>query len=114
SLQKAVQLYPQYAVGWFELGRVQLLKKDVDQARRSFGQSLAIDANYMNPYLELARIEAREQSWQPLADLTAKSISMNSTASPEIWFFNGMANYNLQRLDEAEKSARAGLKLDSE
>ncbi|HEV7219339.1 MAG: tetratricopeptide repeat protein [Terriglobales bacterium] len=114
SLQKAVQLYPSYAVAWFELGRVQVLKKDIDQAKRSFAQSLAIDANYMNPYLELSRIEAREQAWQSLADLTAKSIALNSTASPEIWFFNGVANYNLQRLDDAEKSARLGLKLDSE
>ncbi len=112
SFQKAVNIYPQYAVAWFELGRLQILKKDVAGAKHSFESSLAADANFANPYLGLARIESQEQAWQPLADLTARSISLNSGRSPEIWFFNGVANYNLRKLDAAENSAREGLKLD--
>jgi tetratricopeptide (TPR) repeat protein len=114
SFQKAVHIYPQYAVAWFELGRLLLLKKDVAGAKHSFETSIAADANYLSPYIGLARIESQEQAWQPLADLTAHAISLNPGGSPEIWFFNGVANYNLQKLVVAEKSAREGLRLDTE
>lgn len=113
SLQKAVQIYPKYAVAWFELGRVQFLQKDRDGAIHSFLQSVAIDPNFPSPYLGLMQIAAQGQQWKALADVTAQVIALDSTASPEVWFFNGVGNYNLNQLPQAEKSAREGLKLDS-
>jgi tetratricopeptide (TPR) repeat protein len=114
SFQKAAHIYPQYAVAWFELGRVQSLKRDVNAARHSFEQSLAADPNFAGPYVELARIAAQQQKWQALADITRKVIALDASGSPEIWFFDGVAKYNLEKLGEAEQSARAGLKIDSE
>ncbi len=112
SLQKAVQIYPNYAVAWFELGRVQFLQKDREGAIHSFTQSVAIDPKFPSPYLGLMQIASQGQQWKALADVTAKVISLDSAASPEVWFFNGVGNYNLNQLDQAEKSAREGLKLD--
>ena len=112
SLQKAVQIYPNYAVAWFELGRVQFLQKDREGAIHSFLQSVAIDPKFPSPYLGLMQIASQGQQWKALADVTAKVISLDSAASPEVWFFNGVGNYNLNQLDQAEKSAREGLKLD--
>lgn len=111
SLQKAVQIYPNYAVAWFELGRVQFLQKDREGAVHSFLQSVAIDPKFPSPYLGLMQIAAQGQQWKALADVTAQVISLDSTASPEVWFFNGVRNYNLNQLARAEKSAREGLRL---
>ncbi len=113
SLQKAVQIYPKYAVAWFELGRVQFLQKDRDGAIHSFLQSVAIDPKFPSPYLGLMQIAAQGQQWKALADVTAQVISLDSTASPEVWFFNGVGNYNLNQLAQAENSAREGSKLDT-
>jgi regulator of sirC expression with transglutaminase-like and TPR domain len=33
---------------------------------------------------------------------------------PEAWFYNAVANYELKNFDAAEKSARAGLKADTD
>ena len=114
SLQKAVQIYPKYAVAWFELGRVQTEKKDVAGAKKSFAESLTADSHYVNPYLGLTQIAAYEQNWRDLADLTSKVTSLSPASSPQIWFYNSVANYNLNNLAEAEKSAREGIKIDRE
>jgi hypothetical protein len=113
SFQKAIQVYPRYAVAWLELGRVQVMQKDLSEAKHSFQQSVAADPNYQNPYLGLMQIAVQEQNWQVLVDVTAKIIGLNPGGSPEVWFYNGVANYNLGKLAEAEKSAQQGLKLDT-
>src|SRR5262249_5110956 len=91
-----------------------LMKGDVANAKLSFNKSLQADSHYVNPYLGLAEIAAREQKWQDMADLTAKVVALNPINFPNAWFFNGYANYNLGRLVDAEKSAREGLKIDGE
>ncbi len=114
SFQKAVDLYPQYAVAWFEMGRISMANHDFAGAKASFNKSMAADPHYVNPYLGLAQIAAGEQKWQDMADLTAKVVAMNPINFPNAWFFNGYANYNLGRFAEAEKSAAEGLKIDAE
>jgi tetratricopeptide (TPR) repeat protein len=89
------------------------MQKDLSEAKHSFQQSVAADPNYQNPYLGLMQIAVQEQNWQVLVDVTAKSIGLNPGGSPEVWFYNGVANYNLGKLAEAEKSAQQGLKLDT-
>ena len=51
SLQKAVEIYPQYAAAWTELGRLQYANHDTAGAQRSFQQALAADPKYARPYL---------------------------------------------------------------
>ena len=41
-LQKAVELYPRYAVAWYELGRVQLAQHTPEGARQSFDESITL------------------------------------------------------------------------
>ena len=114
SFQKAVDIYPQYAVAWFELGRISLLKGDRAGAKQCFGKSMQLDPQYVNPYLGLAQMAFEEQNWQDTADLTGKVLAMNPINFPNAWFFNGYANYNLGKVADAEKSAREGLKIDPE
>ena len=114
SFRKAVDIYPQYAVAWFELGRISLLKGDTAGAKQAFGKSMQLDPQYVNPYLGLAQLAFQEQNWQETADLTTKVLAMNPVNFPNAWFLNGYANYNLGKIADAEKSAREGLKADPE
>jgi tetratricopeptide (TPR) repeat protein len=114
SLEKAVALYPKFAVAWFELGCVQLQKNDPPSARHSFEQSIAADSSYVNPYLGLMQIALRQQKWQELDEVSDKALTLNPISFPDVWFTNSLANYYLRNFDEAEKSALRGLQVDTE
>jgi tetratricopeptide (TPR) repeat protein len=112
SFTKAVQIYPNYAAAWYELGQVQFRKKDVAAARHSWEQSLAADAKYVHPYVGLCQLEMQDKRWQELGDTSDKLLALDPVSFPEGWFWNGAANYMLHKFSTAEKSARQGLKLD--
>jgi len=112
ELEKAVSLYPKYAVAWFYLGLVREQQKDMSAARKAYEQALAADAKYVNPYLQLAQIAAMEGNWEEAADASARLIKLNPFDFPFAFFVNAVANYNLKRYDEAEESARNAIKND--
>jgi tetratricopeptide (TPR) repeat protein len=112
SFEKAVQIYPQYAEAWFELGRVQLWRNDNAAARHSFTKSLAADPSFVNPYRGLAELAMQEKSWQEVADVTQRLLARYPDFFADAWFRNALANYNLQNFEAAEHSARQGVKLD--
>jgi tetratricopeptide (TPR) repeat protein len=113
SFEKAVALYPKFAVAWFELGRVQLQKNDA-AARRSFQQSIAADSKYVNPYLGLTQIAVRERLWKEVDETSDKLLAMNPVDFPDAWLYNAVANYYLENFADSEKSARRGLQIDTE
>jgi tetratricopeptide (TPR) repeat protein len=112
-LQHAVAIYPKYAVGWFELGRLYERRGALDQARDAYAQSIAADSKYVNPYQGQYLIAYREGKWQEAADLSDRVLRMNPFDFPEAYYFNAVANLRLDRLDTAEKSAREAVKLDT-
>jgi tetratricopeptide (TPR) repeat protein len=113
SLEKAVEIYPQYAAAWTELGRLQFGAHDNAAAQHSFEQALAADPKYAKPYLGLAELATQSHNWQSALDLTTKLLAMNSSY-PTAWLIHGIAQYNLRDYDGAEASARSGLKIDPE
>ena len=113
SLEKAVEIYPQYAAAWTELGRLQFLTHDQSAAQHSFEQAIAADPKYAKPYLGLAELAAQSANWQNVLALTSKLLAMNS-GYPTAWLIQGIAQYNLQDYAGAETSARSGLKIDPE
>ncbi len=113
-LSKAVEIYPRYAVAWFDLGRVQMHMNTPAQARHSFEQSIAADSKYANPYRGLAELDTQEKQWQQLVTVTSQLLALNPVNFPDAWFRNALGNYYLQNLKEAEKSARQGMKIDDQ
>jgi tetratricopeptide (TPR) repeat protein len=112
SFEKAVQLYPQYAVAWFELGRVQGKNNNGMGARESFGKALAADPKYVSPYQALAQLGASEKRWADVVEVTDKLLRLNPVDFPEAWLLNSVGNYLGQNFEAAEKSARQGIKVD--
>lgn len=114
KFQKAVELYPKYAVAWHELGRVQRQKGDPVNARQSFHQALAADPKFISPYQELAELAVADRQWQELLETTGEILKLNPVSFPQYWFLNASANYYLQRLGPAEQSVLKGLQLDAQ
>ncbi|HYP13110.1 MAG TPA: tetratricopeptide repeat protein, partial [Bryobacteraceae bacterium] len=44
SLRKAVEIYPKYALAWYELGTVLLQQSKVDDARNAFNEAIKADS----------------------------------------------------------------------
>jgi len=104
---KAVELYPKYSSAWFEIGKLQEDKGEIEEARKSFGQSLAADPKYTPPYQHLFMLSVKEQKWEDVADTTARLLKLNPFDFPDAYYYNAISNYNLKKLDEAEKSAKS-------
>lgn len=114
QLDRAVELYPKYAVAWFELGMLHQQRKQVDLAKKAYAQALAADAKFVKPYLQLTQFSVQEQKWQEVADTTGRVLKLNPFDFPSAYFYNSVANFNLRNFDFAEKSAREALKLDTQ
>ncbi|HWQ52874.1 MAG TPA: tetratricopeptide repeat protein [Bryobacteraceae bacterium] len=114
ELRKAVTLYPKYAAAWFELGLAQEAGKRPEEARKSYEESLAADSKFVKPYLQLAALAANDRKWQEVADTTERVIRLDPYDFPQAYLFNSVANYNLGKLDQAEKSALEAQKLDTQ
>lgn len=112
ELERAVELYPRYAVAWFELGAIQERSKNDAEARKSYEMALKADAKFVKPYLQIAGIAAREQNWREVVDATDRVLKLDPFSYPGAYFYSAVGNLNLQNFDAAEKSAREGVKQD--
>ena len=112
EFRKAVDAYRQYADAWFELGKACEGGGKPEEARKAYAESIAADAKLVGPYLQLAGMAVRKNDWKDVAEKTAKVIELSPDSFPSAYLYNAMANYNLKDLDAAEKSVRAGLKVD--
>ena len=113
KFKKAVEVYPHYAVAWFEMGRAQQRANDPAGARQSFRHALEADPKYVSPYQELARMAFHDRNWQEVVDTSATLLKLNPVSFPQDWLFNASANYYLKRLEAAEQSALKGLQVDT-
>ncbi len=113
ELNKAVQIYPQYAVAWSLMGEIHRLENQFDLAKKEYTQALAVDAKFVSPYFGLAAMAIVESKWTEAAQLTDQLIALNPFAYPMAYFFNAAANYNLGKLDVAEQSARKFQQMDA-
>jgi len=112
-LANAVDAYPKYAIAWFALGQLQQQNNKPDEARKSFENAIAADKNFVSPYDRLALLSAQAGKWEDAANFSKQVISLNPVEFPSAFWYNAVANYNLKKLDEAEKSVREVIKLDT-
>lgn len=112
ELEKATSLYPKYAVAWYELGRIYEAAQQTEPATKAFEASVAADSKYVNPYLHLSLLYGRDKSWEKAAEASAKAIKLNPISFPQVYYYNAVANFNLKKLEEAEKSAATASEMD--
>ena len=107
----AVEIYPKHAGAWFELGKVYEQRNHVEEARASYHKAIAADANYVNPYERLYLLALHDSQWADAAELTDKVMRLNPYEFPSAYYYNALANVQLQKWDAAEKSAREAAKI---
>jgi tetratricopeptide (TPR) repeat protein len=119
-LEKAVGIYPRYTIAWFELGNVLEKEKQKEEARTAFAKATAIDSRFLPPYLSLASMAFAEGDWPALLALSNHILDLDPLThvavtgfivdtdplnSADAYFYNAAANFQLNRVEEAEKSA---------
>jgi tetratricopeptide (TPR) repeat protein len=77
-------------------------------------QSARADPKFALPLIRAAALEATQGDWRAALAHSQKAINLNPAAFPNAYALNATANVSLQNADAAEKSAREGLKLDTE
>jgi Flp pilus assembly protein TadD len=111
--KQAIATYPRYAMAWLELGRVQARQNSFVDAQESFRQAVTQDSKLTDGYVELAKVAAQQQNWQAVADASNNLVQLSPDSSPEYWFLNAAAYYNLRDLKQAENSITHALRLDT-
>ncbi len=114
NLEKAVQLYPQYAAAWQDLGWVYAQQNQLDKAGNAFRQAQAADGMFVPAYVGLSSVAVRQSKWAEAADFSARATQMDGVDFPVAFFYNSLANYRLGNLEQAEKSARKGETLGAQ
>lgn len=113
KLHEATDLYPKYALAWFTLGQVQQKQGHNDDARKSYQAAITADSKFVSPYDQMALLAAKDGNWEDAAKFSKQVISLDPVEYPTSLWYNAIANYNLKREAEAEKSTRDLLKLDT-
>jgi tetratricopeptide (TPR) repeat protein len=118
--EQAVKIYPKYTSAWFQLGLAYQKEKQLPEARAAFVQATSLDSKFLPPYLSLASMAFEARNWPEVLTLTNHILdhdSLNHTNltgyvldldpmnCTEAYFYNAVANYELNHIDQAEKSA---------
>ena len=114
ELNKAVKVYPQFAAAWALLGDIHRERNEFDAARTEYARAIAADPQFVNPSYGLTMIAAQEKKWGDAIRLSDQVIKLNSAAYPLVYFLNAAANYNLQKFEAAEDSAKKFKALDTQ
>jgi hypothetical protein len=113
QLNKAIQIYPQFAAAWSLLGDIHRQQKQFDQARNAYTRAVEADPQFVNPAFGLALIAMLEKKWDEAILLSDQVLKLNAAAFPLAYFFHAAANYNQENFDAAEESAKKFKALDT-
>lgn len=111
--EAATRLYPQYATAWFARGQLKQSAGKLDNAKQCFQSAIAADKNYVSPYNQLAQIAGQQKSWQEAARYSSQVIQLNPVEFLSAYWYNAVANYNLQEWRAAQSSVLQLLKMDA-
>jgi len=104
-MEKAVAIYDKYAAAWNELGKIDAANRDLEKARQCFEKAIAVDTQYIPPYVSLAALELQTSQYDNAAETAGKILGLDPTIGFAS-FIQAAADFKLNRLDEAEKSAK--------
>ncbi|HEX4603511.1 MAG TPA: tetratricopeptide repeat protein [Candidatus Angelobacter sp.] len=114
DLNKAVQIYPQFAAAWTLLGDLHRQHDQFEDARNEYTRAISADPQFVNPAYGLAMIAMQQKKWDEAVQFTEQVVKLNAFAFPLAYFFNAAANYNLQKFDAAEESGKKFKAMDNQ
>jgi tetratricopeptide (TPR) repeat protein len=112
SLRKAIEQYPKFAEAWTRLGDLEQRRKNTDAAMDDYQEAISADPNLPLPYLRMAYLEAVAGHWEQTRKLTERLIALDPTDFPLAYYYEGVAEFNLQHTDRAESIALHAESMD--
>jgi hypothetical protein len=125
--ETAVEIYPSSVNAWFHLGTVLQKENQKDAARRAYIQATTLDTRFLGPYLSLASMAYETGNWTEVLNLTGHVMDLDPLNHAAVtsyildldplnyadaYFYNAVANYKLNKLEDAEKSGLQAEHLD--
>lgn len=104
ELEKAVEIYDEFAAAWYMLGEVRMVQSDRSGAAEAFELAIAADAEYASPRVSLAFIALEEERWEDAAQSSDEALQI-SPDHIKAHYYNAVANSSLGKVDAAEASA---------
>lgn len=114
DLGKAVKIYPKFAIAWYQLGLARQNRKDAAGAVEAWKQSLNSDPRYVKPYESLTVAADHRGDWVDSEKYSHLWLQLDPEDFPGAYLLNAVANARLNRPEDAEHSAREGLRLDKD
>jgi Tfp pilus assembly protein PilF len=112
-LERALAIYSNYAPAWTDLGEAQRALENRPAAKASYERAVQADPKYARAYVQAARLALDEGRTEEGLRLSESAIALDSVEFPEAYFYSGVANYNLGRLDAAGQRVRRAIELDT-
>jgi len=109
---KAVKIYPKFAVAWYQLGEARLGVGDAKSAVDAWNQSAAADARYMKAWERLTVAADQRHDWAESERASSAWLKLDDDDFPGAWLFNAVARAQLGKIEDAEHSAREGVRSD--
>jgi Flp pilus assembly protein TadD len=112
QFERAVALYPDYAQAWSRLGEVLERQSEPKEAADACARALKADPKYIRPYLQLMRLAVAGKKMEDAAALGERATPLDPVEFPGIYYYDAVANYELQHADVAERAVRRAIDLD--
>jgi len=125
--ETAVEIYPGFANAWFQLGTILQKENQKDAARKAYTQATTLDTRFLLPYLSLASMAYETGNWTDVLNLTGHILDLDPLNHAAVtgyildldplnyadaYFYNAVANYKLNKIEDAEKSGLKAEHLD--
>lgn len=104
-LEKAVAEYKKYAAAWNALGNIYAANREAKKAGPAFEKAIAADPEYVPPYVSLAYLELQNKEFERAVETSGKALKLDPSVGVAS-FIQAVGNFNLNRLDAAEKDAQ--------
>ena len=105
ELEKAVNIYPEFASAWQLLGEGYFDLQDRAASRDAFEQAVAADPQFALPLLSLAFMALEDKRWEEAVEMSDQALEINPNLA-RAHYFKALANGDLGNLNEAEEAAR--------
>jgi tetratricopeptide (TPR) repeat protein len=105
-LERAVAQYDTYAAAWTELGKLYSANRETEKSHQAFEKAISSDPRYAPPYVSLAALKLQAREYQSAIEAVDKALELDPSLSMGVAsYIRAVGNFNLNRLDAAEKSA---------
>lgn len=111
QLERAVEVYPEYATAWAALGEARRGLEDGDGARTAYTRAVEADPKFLLPYEPLMDLALNRMDWTELDSLTERYLKL-SPRSAKARFLSALAAANQNDLARAESLVRSLKEMD--